>query len=220
MSSVTRYVNSFVIWVKKARREVCRLGCWVGRGWLKAGLATGCDTGNWRQERGERRERGKERRERGKRGEKGGEEREKRGDCRRQERGKKGRKGKEKGEEKEKNEKKEKNEWDEPAPEVPYPPLVVSTRPRFAISARAGAMGTRWGVWAREAELTLAMGLAWGVIYYGPRCENWAYNASYMPKSAQNQAKMRYFSRLFSTQIQPYSTCGTSIWPHDDSREH
>ena len=41
-----------------------------------------------------------------------------------------------------------------------------------------------------------------------------------MSKSTQKQAKMRHFSRLFSTQIQPYGTLGTSIRPHDDSREH
>ena len=107
-----------------------------------------------------------------------------------------------------------------PATEVPSPLQVLLTRPHSAISARPGAMGTRWGMWPTEAELTSAMGLAWGVIYCGSRCENWTYNDPYMSKSAQNQAKMRHFSRLFSTQIQPYSTCGTSIWPHDDSREH
>ena len=33
-----------------------------------------------------------------------------------------------------------------PAPEVPSPLEVVLTRPHSAISARAGAMGTRWGM--------------------------------------------------------------------------
>ena len=135
------------------------------------------------------------------------------------ERKERGRRGK-KREGKKKRKKEERIGRCKPAPEVPSPLEVLLTRPHSAISARAGAMGTRWGMWVTVAELTLAMGLAWGVIYCRPNCENRAYNDYYMPKSSQNQAKMRHFSRHFSAQMQPYSTHGTSIGPHDDSREH
>ena len=51
-----------------------------------------------------------------------------------------------KGGEKGKKVKKEKNEWGKQATEVPSPLEVVLTRPHSAISARAGAMGARWGM--------------------------------------------------------------------------
>ena len=60
--------------------------------------------------------------------------------------GAKGEKERKKRRKRRKKEKRKKNEWGKQATEVPSPLEVLLTRPHSAISARAGAMGARWGM--------------------------------------------------------------------------